>query len=92
VVGPSPTPDLRRALDHYGAIRTELERRQQLETAGRLSEIAELNRTIQREQEDDAFARRKRKAGDRRGAWRPFTSARKAGAGSLDSAKDRACR
>jgi hypothetical protein len=55
-------PGLQRAVDHYGAIYAELERHQQVETAGMLSQIAELNRRIQREQAADAIARQRQTA------------------------------
>jgi hypothetical protein len=59
VAAPCSMPNLQRAVDHYGAIYAELERRQQAETAGMLSQIAELNRRIQREQAADAIARQR---------------------------------
>jgi hypothetical protein len=55
-------PNLQRAVDHYGAIYAELERHQQAETAGMLSQVAELNRRIQREQAADAILRQGRNA------------------------------
>jgi hypothetical protein len=60
VAGPAFIPDLRRALCHYGALSAELQRRQDLETARMLSQVAELDREIRREQTGDALSRRRR--------------------------------